>query len=102
MLELVRAGANPGGAAAPLRDLAPIPGDRTALLAAALHRVARCAARSVLLWSHRESTALTSAVLTCRDAGARVLVGGPGWDAVLLPTGTERVPTLTAAVESLR
>ncbi|MEV0686601.1 MerR family transcriptional regulator [Nocardia sp. NPDC050378] len=53
---------------------------------------------SVLLWSQRESTALTSAVVAGVAAGARVFVGGPGWQEVLLPTGVQRVDGLTEAV----
>ncbi|MFD3701697.1 MerR family transcriptional regulator [Nocardia sp. NPDC058658] len=72
----------------------------TAALSDALARHAADAA--VLLWSHRESTALTSAVLACAGAGARVLVAGPGWDAVLLPDAVERIGSLSAAVDALR
>ncbi|MFD4354458.1 MerR family transcriptional regulator [Nocardia sp. NPDC058518] len=57
---------------------------------------------AVLLWSQRESTALTSAVLACTGAGARVLVGGPGWDVVMLPDTVERVGGLAAAVDAIR
>ncbi|TCJ97044.1 MerR-like DNA binding protein [Nocardia alba] len=72
----------------------------TVALSDALARHARGAA--VLLWSQRESTALTSAVLACAGAGARVLIGGPGWDAVLLPDTVERVAGLADAVAALR
>lgn len=68
----------------------------TAALSDALARHA--GPSSVLLWSHRESTALTSAVLACAHTGARVFVAGPGWDAVLLPDAVERVADLSAAV----
>lgn len=57
---------------------------------------------TVLLWSQRESTALTSAVLACTEVGARVLVGGPGWDVVMLPAAAERIGSLAAAVDALR
>lgn len=57
---------------------------------------------SLLLWSQRESTALTSAVLAGVNAGARVFVGGPGWDAVLLPAGVVRIDSLAGAVDALR
>ncbi|MFC6010567.1 MerR family transcriptional regulator [Nocardia lasii] len=57
---------------------------------------------TVLLWSQRESTALTSAVLACVAAGARVLVAGPGWEVVVLPEGVERIGSLSEAVEALR
>lgn len=60
------------------------------------------AATSVLLWSQQEPTALTSAVLACRNAGARVLVGGPGWESVILPEGVRRVGSLADAVDRLR
>lgn len=56
---------------------------------------------SVLLWSQRESTALTSAVLACAGAGARVLVGGPGWEVVMLPETVERIGGLALAVDAL-
>ncbi len=57
---------------------------------------------SLLLWSQRESTALTSAVLAGIEAGARVFVGGPGWDAALLPPEAARIGSLAAAVAALR
>lgn len=57
---------------------------------------------SLLLWSQRESSALTSAVLAGLDAGARVFVGGPGWDAALLPPAVARIASLASAVEALR
>ncbi len=56
---------------------------------------------AVLLWSQQESTALTSAVRACLGAGARVLVGGPGWEAVFLPDGVERVDNLVDAADRL-
>lgn len=55
----------------------------------------------VLLWSQRESTALSSALRACLAAGSRVLVGGPGWDEVILPGEVEAVPSLAAAVDRL-
>ncbi|WP_141808031.1 MerR family transcriptional regulator [Nocardia bhagyanarayanae] len=72
----------------------------TAALVDALARQADPAA--VLLWSQRESTALTSAVRACLAAGARVFLGGPGWDDVILPDAAVRVDTLTEAVDRLR
>ncbi|WP_067660175.1 MerR family transcriptional regulator [Nocardia harenae] len=59
-------------------------------------------AKAVLLWSQQEPTALTSAVLTCVEAGARVLAGGPGWESVILPDGARRVGSLADAVARLR
>ncbi|MBB5911438.1 DNA-binding transcriptional MerR regulator [Nocardia transvalensis] len=56
---------------------------------------------SVVLWSQQESTALASAVRACVTARARVLVGGPGWDAVLLPEAVIQVGSLRAAVDLL-
>ncbi|WP_378733459.1 MerR family transcriptional regulator [Nocardia brasiliensis] len=56
---------------------------------------------SVVLWSQQESTALTSAVRACLDAGSRVFVGGPGWDSVILPDAAERVASLLDAVDHL-
>ncbi|MGN2636314.1 MerR family transcriptional regulator [Nocardia takedensis] len=55
----------------------------------------------VVLWSQQESTALSSAARACVGAGARVLVGGPGWDEVILPEGVGRVVSLSDAVEQL-
>ncbi|WP_336086102.1 MerR family transcriptional regulator [Nocardia sp. SSK8] len=72
----------------------------TVALAGALARTGESGA--LLLWSQRESTALTSAVLAGMAAGARVLVGGPGWDAVLLPSAVVRIGALADAVEALR
>ncbi|WP_433722450.1 MerR family transcriptional regulator [Nocardia sp. CA-129566] len=68
-------------------------------LADTLARSGRPAA--MLLWSQQESTALTSAVRAGLDAGARVLVGGPGWEAILLPEGVERVDSLLDAANRL-
>ncbi|WP_458688449.1 MerR family transcriptional regulator [Nocardia tengchongensis] len=55
----------------------------------------------VVLWSQQESTALTSAVRTCVEGGARVYVGGPGWDYLILPDDAIRIATLAEAVEQL-
>lgn len=94
-LDVLRAGLAEAGVGARMLG-ADVP---TEALAGALTR--QSSAAPVLLWSQRESTALTSAVLACREAGARVLVGGPGWDAVLLPDAVERVGGLAAAIDSL-
>ncbi|KAA8888383.1 MerR family transcriptional regulator [Nocardia colli] len=56
---------------------------------------------AVMLWSQQESTALSSAVRVCLDLGSRVLVGGPGWDSVILPETAERVASLSDAVDHL-
>ncbi|MFI6047047.1 MerR family transcriptional regulator [Nocardia sp. NPDC051321] len=56
---------------------------------------------AVMLWSQQESTALTSAVRLCLNAGSRVLVGGPGWDSVILPDAAERVASLAEAIDYL-
>ncbi len=56
---------------------------------------------AVVLWSQQESTALTSAIRACHEAGARVFVGGPGWEAVILPDSAHRVASLLDAVEQL-
>ncbi|MEU4311981.1 MerR family transcriptional regulator [Nocardia sp. NPDC024068] len=58
-------------------------------------------AADLVLWSQHESTALTSSVRAGTRAGARVFVGGPGWDAVILPTGTPRLTGLTEALGHL-
>lgn len=55
----------------------------------------------LVLWSHHESTALTSSVRAGTQAGARVFVGGPGWDAVILPAGTQRLTGLAEALDHL-
>ncbi|MET8773733.1 MerR family transcriptional regulator [Nocardia sp. NPDC050713] len=72
----------------------------TAALVDALARQRDPAA--VLLWSQRESTALTSAVRACLGAGARVFLGGPGWDDVILPAAAVQVESLADAVDRLR
>ncbi|WP_067814608.1 MerR family transcriptional regulator [Nocardia inohanensis] len=56
---------------------------------------------SVVLWSQQESTALTSAVRACLDVDARVYLGGPGWETLLLPTPVVRLTGLAEAVEQL-
>ncbi|WP_067834491.1 MerR family transcriptional regulator [Nocardia lijiangensis] len=55
----------------------------------------------VVLWSQQESTALTSAISACAAAGARVFVGGPGWDSVILPDVASPVTTLADAVDRI-
>lgn len=55
----------------------------------------------IVLWSQRESTALTSAIRVCANTGAAVFVGGPGWEQVILPDIASPVHTLTEAVEVL-
>jgi len=64
--------------------------------------VARIGGRpDVVLWSQQESTALTSAIRVCADAGARVFVGGPGWDPIILPEAASPVHTLADAVDRI-
>ncbi|MFQ6329324.1 MULTISPECIES: MerR family transcriptional regulator [unclassified Nocardia] len=65
--------------------------------ALARHDRSACA----VLWSQQESTALTSAVRACVAAGAGVFVGGPGWDAVILPDSVVRLDSLTDAADRL-
>ncbi|GGK92379.1 MerR family transcriptional regulator [Nocardia jinanensis] len=55
----------------------------------------------LVLWSQHESTALTSSVRAGTTAGARVFVGGPGWDVVILPAAVERLASLPEAVRQL-
>lgn len=55
----------------------------------------------VVLWSQQESTALTSAIRACEAADARVFVGGPGWDAVILPIAATRITGLAEAVDRI-
>jgi len=56
---------------------------------------------SVLMWSSHRATADVTAAQAVAEAGARVLVGGAGWASVELPSRTERVATLQAALERL-
>ncbi|GAB0102817.1 MerR family transcriptional regulator [Nocardia sp. JMUB6875] len=71
----------------------------TEALSATLDRMP--APATVMLWSQREATALTSAVRACLAADARVNVGGDGWQDVLLPDSVVRLTSLTDAVERL-
>ncbi|TQM32452.1 MerR family transcriptional regulator [Nocardia bhagyanarayanae] len=71
----------------------------TAALADALARTDR--RPDAVLWSQHESTALMSAVRACAAAGARVFVGGPGWDSVVLPAHATPVTTLADAVDRI-
>ncbi|MGW5383346.1 MerR family transcriptional regulator [Nocardia sp. NPDC003963] len=71
----------------------------TAALTDTLARLDRPA--ELVLWSQHESTALTSSVRAGTAAGARVLVGGPGWDAVILPAAVTRLASLPEAVGRL-
>jgi DNA-binding transcriptional MerR regulator len=52
-----------------------------------------------VLWSQQESTALTSAIRACHNVESRVLVGGPGWDAVILPEFAHRLDGLGEAID---
>lgn len=54
-----------------------------------------------VLWSQQESTALTSAIRACHAAGSRVLVGGPGWDAVILPEFAHHLGGLGEAIDRI-
>ncbi|MEU7764294.1 MerR family transcriptional regulator [Nocardia sp. NPDC049190] len=94
-LEVLRAALAERGVAAQMLG-ADVP---SSALADTLTRFDRPAA--VLLWSQQESTALTSAVRTCLDAGAQVLVGGPGWEAVFLPDDVDHVESLLDAADRL-
>lgn len=71
----------------------------TAALHDTLTRITAPAA--VMLWSQRTATALTSAVLACIDADARVYLGGPGWDHMVLPDAAIRIDSLAEAVDRL-
>ncbi|MET8873318.1 MerR family transcriptional regulator [Nocardia sp. NPDC004604] len=55
----------------------------------------------VVLWSQQESTALTSAIRACEAADARVFVGGPGWDAAILPITATRLSGLAEATDRI-
>ncbi|MFQ6397980.1 MerR family transcriptional regulator [Nocardia sp. KC 131] len=69
----------------------------TDAVAAALTRDDRQS--DAVLWSQQESTALTSAIRACHTVGSRVLVGGPGWDAVILPEFAHRLNGLGEAID---
>ncbi len=56
---------------------------------------------TVVLWSQQDSTALTSAVRTCTEAGARVLLAGPGWADAALPPDAITVDDLESALTQL-
>lgn len=92
-LEALRAGLAERGVGALMLG-ADVPTDA---LAAALTRHDR--RPDAVLWSQQESTALTSAIRTCHTAGSRVLVGGPGWDAVILPEFAHRLGSLGEAID---
>ncbi|NNH73874.1 MerR family transcriptional regulator [Nocardia uniformis] len=55
----------------------------------------------VVLWSQAEPTARTSAIRVCTAAAADVYVGGPGWEAVILPEAVVRVESLSETVDRL-
>ncbi|MFI5717234.1 MerR family transcriptional regulator [Nocardia sp. NPDC051750] len=94
-LEVLRAALTERGVGARMLG-ADVP---TAALADTLARLPRAA--DLVLWSHHESTALTSSVRAGAEAGARVFVGGPGWDAVILPAGARHLTGLTDALTQL-
>lgn len=54
---------------------------------------------TVVLWSHAADTADTGTVAAAVQAGAQVLLGGPGWDDVELPPGAQRVASLQDALD---
>ncbi len=56
---------------------------------------------AAVLWSQQESTALLSAVRTCAERGARVLLAGPGWQDVPVPDTAEVVADLGSALAEL-
>jgi DNA-binding transcriptional MerR regulator len=56
---------------------------------------------TVLLWAQTERTASVAAVRALRKARPRVLVAGPGWDAVRLPAAVTYLHSLSEAVECL-
>ncbi|MGK8464137.1 MerR family transcriptional regulator [Nocardia cyriacigeorgica] len=71
----------------------------TAALADTLARTDR--APAVVLWSQQESTALISAIRAGEDAGARVFVGGPGWESAILPASATYLTGLADAVDRI-
>ena len=72
-----------------------------AAIATALARLP--AARAMVLWSQRPSTADVTGVRTLAAAAAEVvvMVAGPGWDGVPVGRRVGRLATLSAAVERL-
>ncbi|WP_308188542.1 MerR family transcriptional regulator [Nocardia spumae] len=56
---------------------------------------------TVVLWSHHESTALTSAVRTCTEGGAHPVLAGPGWADAALPADAVTVDDLESALAHL-
>ncbi|MEU1980625.1 MerR family transcriptional regulator [Nocardia sp. NPDC019395] len=94
-LEVLRAALTERGVGARMLG-ADVP---TAALADTLARLPRAA--DLMLWSQHESTALTSSVRTGAEAGARVFVGGPGWDAAILPPGARHLTSLADALTHL-
>ncbi|WP_280236431.1 MerR family transcriptional regulator [Nocardia cyriacigeorgica] len=56
---------------------------------------------AVVLWSQQESTALISAIRAGAAAGARVFVGGPGWDSAILPESATKLSDLADAVDRI-
>ncbi|TLF81300.1 MerR family transcriptional regulator [Nocardia cyriacigeorgica] len=71
----------------------------TAALSDTLARTDRTPA--VVLWSQQESTALMSAIRAGETAGARVFVGGPGWESAILPASTTSLSGLADAVDRI-
>ncbi|WP_458689785.1 MerR family transcriptional regulator [Nocardia tengchongensis] len=71
----------------------------TAALRDTLGRIA--APARIVLWSQHQSTARTESVRAGLEAGARVFVGGPGWDEQALPDTVGRLASLDDALEQL-
>lgn len=71
----------------------------TAALADTLARTDRPC--TVVLWSQQESTALISAIRAADAAGARVFVGGPGWESAILPDSAATLSGLADAVNRI-
>ncbi|TLF94939.1 MerR family transcriptional regulator [Nocardia cyriacigeorgica] len=71
----------------------------TAAIADTLARTDRPPA--VVLWSQQESTALISAIRAAESAGARVFVGGPGWESAILPETAASLSGLAEAVDRI-
>ncbi|WP_280213340.1 MerR family transcriptional regulator [Nocardia cyriacigeorgica] len=56
---------------------------------------------AVVLWSQQESTALISAIRAAGATGARVFVGGPGWESAILPESAQSLSGLADAVDRI-
>ena len=59
------------------------------------------APRCVVLWAHDTGYARLAPLATIASTSTTVLLGGPGWDRIVLPSGVRRVETLRECVEEV-